>query len=67
MDGLQELMALMERELDGIKNNLVTGKYQDQRLYDQVLGEAKILNKMLEEGRRITSAFLQEEEVEDDD
>ncbi len=65
MHGLKELMELMERELDGIKNNLITGKYQEVRLYDQVLGEAKILNKMLEEGRKITARILNEEDDDD--
>lgn len=65
MEGLRQLLELMENELEGIKTNLVMGKYQEQRLYDQVLGEAKILNKMLTEGRRITAQLLQEEDDDD--
>lgn len=66
IDGLDKLVVIMEQELNGIKENLVKGLYSDIRTYDGVLGEAKILNKMLKEAEQIRARLIKEEDDDGD-
>lgn len=61
MGSLDRILDIMQKDLEGIKNNLAHGKYRSQETYFEVLGEAKILIKMISEVEKL----LQAEEVDD--
>jgi len=62
MHELEKLIRAMEADLEGIKNNMVSGRYENIRDYDRVVGEAKMLTKILREAR-----ILMGEREDDDD
>lgn len=66
MDELKYILGIMQKDLDGLKENLVRGQYRERDLYFGVLGEAKILIKMINETERLI-AKREENDFDGDD
>lgn len=66
MDETKHLIEFMEKDLAGIKENMVHGKYSDLESYNRVVGEARNLIKMIDVAKKLV-AKRQEYETEDEE